>query len=383
MSAYAPYSLGVDVHLSTQAHGDLNWAEQAAARVDEAAQRLPDRRMFALCTRLREVQNSAHMSGVSRSLLETFLVELLLQRAEGIGESARDILAQYPTGRFLLASEHCMTLLREPDARLDMDLLGRGSALLTGSGPRSGMRGVRTHQGWLAGPQPERIYALTMPPGEGLLTALRQLSEWLNSPHPLSRVGRVALGHLHLELLQPFPESNGHLARLFDSLAMVKWKLLRDQVLLLSPWLATHAEEYHRRIESITEGGSVEEWIRFFARCVREQAEEQLRLIEELETLQVQMLGRAQFSPRGREVVSGLITAPVATNQALQVRYGFSSRTASEITGQLVDAGIVHVRGKKANKRIFVCDPVLDLYTIRTPLGPASDSALFHPSPDR
>ena len=74
MSAFAPYSLGVDVHLSTQAHGDLNWAEQAAARVDEAAQRLPDRRMFALCTRLREVQNSSHMSGVSRSLLETFLV---------------------------------------------------------------------------------------------------------------------------------------------------------------------------------------------------------------------------------------------------------------------------------------------------------------------
>ncbi|MEU4807137.1 hypothetical protein [Actinosynnema sp. NPDC023587] len=392
LRAFTPAPLPVDVTLSTRAHADLASAALAVGRADEAAQRTPDRARFALCSQFREVQRSARMSGEGRSLLETFLIRLLMRRGAKVAdESAREVLARYPLGRFILASEHCGRVLAgTPGVSLDVDLLGQGSGILTGRGHRSGSEGLRTRHGWLGGPDEARAHVLTMAPGEPLRAALAELSDWMTRPHPLSALGRIALVHLQLELLQPYPEANGHLARLFTSLAMVDSGMLRDQVLPLSPWMATHSDEYHLRIKAIVEGGAVEEWIRFFARGVREQAEEQLRLIAALEELLTRMLAKAEgapatrrvVSPSTRRVVSGLITEPVMTNRALETRYGFSNRTAGEITRRLLSTGVLRVVQEKSWNRVFVCDEVLDLYTLRTPLEPASDADLFEPRPD-
>ncbi|WP_433260689.1 Fic family protein [Actinosynnema sp. CS-041913] len=379
--AFAPSSLPADIVLSTAAHRELANAEHAVGRVDEAVHRLPDREMFVLCTRFREVRSSAELVGVDASMLETWLVDLMLTRAaEGVGDPEEVVLDRNPVGRFILASRYGADRLAA-GAAIDLELLGAVSARLTGRGPRSLEDGLRAYQGWL-GPTPDQAYVLTMPPGERLGRALAEWSAWVGRPHPLSRVGRIALGHLHLELLQPYPEANGHLARIYSSLAMVRSGLVRAQVLPLASWPAARGKGYHARIRAVVEGGPVEEWITFYADGVRTQAEEQLRLMDDMGRLRQVLLERAGGSPAVQRVVAGLVTAPVTSNRGLEAAYGFSDYTASQVTRHLVGKGILEVVDDKSYNKVFVCHEVLDLFTVQRPPAPETDENLFDPPPD-
>ncbi|MBY8854724.1 hypothetical protein K7G98_43310, partial [Saccharothrix sp. MB29] len=63
-----------------------------------------------------------------------------------------------------------------------------------------------------------------------LHSAFAQWSTWVGAPHPLPRVGRIALAHLNLALLDPFPDTGDYLTGIYSSLEMVRSGLLRGQV---------------------------------------------------------------------------------------------------------------------------------------------------------
>jgi hypothetical protein len=327
MRAYLPRPLPSDVILPTETHRVLASVEHALGRLDEAAQRLPDRAGFVLSGQLRDAQSSAQLSGESAALVESWVVRLLLAReAEGAGGSVRAILADHPVGRFIAASEHGARRVRE-GARIDAALLGEISAQLTGSGPRSLEEGLRTHQGWLGGRSPEDAYVLTTPPGGLLVSTLAQWSTWVCADHPLPRVGKIALAHLHLELLQPYPEANGHLARLYSAFELVRLGLLRDQVLPISVWLDRHRDAYHRHVLAVVEGGPIADWIRFFAEGVEQLALEHIRLVDDLDRLRAELVELARkTSPSAQRVVKGLVTAPVTSHHAAAGAAGHPAR---------------------------------------------------------
>ncbi|MGW4115300.1 Fic/DOC family N-terminal domain-containing protein, partial [Actinosynnema sp. NPDC004786] len=70
-------------------------AEHSLGELNESTRRLPRSSLFALCTRLREVQNSAQLSGTSLGLSEVWTTKLLLDRAaEGVG-TQEEVLEQH------------------------------------------------------------------------------------------------------------------------------------------------------------------------------------------------------------------------------------------------------------------------------------------------
>ncbi|MGW4116933.1 Fic family protein, partial [Actinosynnema sp. NPDC004786] len=314
-------------------------------------------------------------------LSEVWTTKLLLDRAaEGVG-TQEEVLEQHEAGRVILAFEHGASRIAAK-APIDGDLLGEISGKLTGRSADTTEARLRTRQSWLEGHAPGQTPILTAPPGAMLHSAFAQWSTWVAAPHPLPRVGKIALGHLNLALLDPFEDTGRYLPSIYSSLEMVRSGLLREQVLPLSSWLDEHAAEYHDRIRAVVDGGPIEDWIEFFAGIVGSQARAQLRLIEQLDDLCRKLLDQADGSPTVQRVVAGLVTAPVTSNRALEAMYKIANRTATQVTRRLENTGVLENLGGKSYNKIFVCQPVLDVYALQTPPPPDSDHAVFLPPAD-
>ncbi len=373
LRAYLPNPLPLDLVLPTRTHRRLAEAEHALGSLNEGAERIADRSALVLSSQIRDARSSAAMADVTADLAESFVFHLLAARATGDRSAVAELLDKHPIGRFVLASAHGTARLTA-GAPVDTTLLGEISAILTGSGPRDLSTGLRRHQGWFGGRTP---YLLTTPPGEPLSEALVAWARAVHAPSPLSRVARIALAHLHLELLQPYPEANGHIARLFSSLELVRTGLLRDQVLPLSFWLDTHQREYHERIRAVVHGGPLHDWIGFFADGLRALALDQLTLIGELDALRRAHLALAAGPPSLRRVAGDLVTTPVLTHRTLVERYGITVKTATQVTRNLLGLGVLTSLEDRVYNKMFYCQPVIRLLTMDRPVPHDRDDDVF------
>ncbi|GLZ43446.1 cell division protein Fic [Actinokineospora sp. NBRC 105648] len=370
-SAFAPRPLPADVVLPSVVSRTAAEAEHALGRLTEAVRRLSVP-LFTFCTRVRDAQSSAGLAGSSVELVEAFLL------AQGVADDDG-----HPVSRFVAGSAHGFDRLRA-GAALDADLLGEVSAVLTGLGPRSGEQGLRARQGWLGGPGPERAYLLTVPPGALLRSSLDQWSLWVRSESPLPRVAKSALGHLQIELLQPYPEANGHVARLFSCLALHREGLLPDQVLPVSSWLDSHRDEYRAQVRDYARGGPVEAWVEFYAAGIRDQALAQLDLVARLESVRARHLAAVAGGPPSlRRAAAGLVLTPVTTHQRLGEDHGLSEKTTLLTARRLVELGFLSSMDNRAYRKVFLCTEVLTLLALRYPTPPATDEFDPRPSPEQ
>ncbi|RKT55111.1 Fic family protein [Saccharothrix australiensis] len=371
LRVYLPNPMPVDARLPTGTHRNLAEAEHALGSLNESAERVADRSMLVLCGQIRDARSSGALAGHDADLVEALLFHLWAARAAGDDAAVAELLAKHPVGRFVLASAHGTARLAA-GAPVDPRLLGEISAILTGSGPRDHDTGLRRHQGWFGGRTERDAYLLTVPPGEPLRRALAEWSAALRAPSPLSRVARIALSHLHLELVQPYPEANGHVARLASSLELVRTGLLRDQVLPMSHWLDAHRAEYHERVRAVVHGGPVHEWIDFFATGLRTEALAQVRMIDELAALHRAHLALAPRPLSLRRVAADLVTSPVLTHRTLVERYGITMKTATQVTGRLVRLGVLTSLEERVYNKVFVCRAVVRLLTTERPVERAA-----------
>ncbi|CCH31375.1 hypothetical protein ABZ816_03760 [Actinosynnema sp. NPDC047251] len=341
----------LDLVLPTRTHRALAEAEYALGSLNESAQRFTDRSTLVLCTRIRDARSSGALAGEDADLVEALMFHLLVPRAPGDRVALADLLGRHPIGRFVLASAHGTERVAA-GGPVDPALLGEISAILTSSEPSGAAL-------------PQR-------------TALAAWAAGVRAPGPLSRVARIALAHLHLERLRPFPEANGHVARLFSSLEMVRTGLLRDQILPMSFWLDTHHREYRDRVRAVVRGGPLHEWIGFFADGLRAQALAQLSLVDELDGLRRAHLAVAPKPPSLRRVAGDLVTTPMLTHRTLADRYGVTAKTATQVTRRLVELGVLTSLDDRLYNKVFVCRPVVRLLTTERPVEQSErDGAVF------
>jgi Fic family protein len=233
------------------------------------------------------------------------------------------------------------------------------SAIMTGRTGHSPGDLVRTGPGWL-GVRPEDAYLLTAT-GAHLVALLEQWSTWVREERDYPRIVRMAIAHYQLEVLQPFPTANGHIARAFSTMEMIHSGLLRDQILPLSVWLDDHLYDYQQQIRAVVDTGQIDVWVNFFATAIEHQAQAQLRLIDKLEALGAELAARIPRAGNLRTIVASLVGFPMTSHRALQQRHGVARRSATDITRRLIDLGILSEWDGHHYRQVFVCDPVLDL----------------------
>ncbi|RKT52409.1 Fic family protein [Saccharothrix australiensis] len=353
--AYLPPPLPSDLPLPAATHRLVAEAEHALGRLDEAAARLRVRSGLVRATQVRDAQASAGLTGVLIGLREALAADLLAGRGDPpVDRSAPEQLLS----PYLSAYDHGLDRVRR-GAVVDAGLVGEMTAIMTGR-PGLGLRDLLRREPGVLGVRPDRPYLLTAT-GAHLVAQLEQWSTWVREEDEQPRLAKIALAHYQLEVLQPFPTANGHVARVFSMLEMVRCGLLRDQVLPLSVWLDDTLPEYEERIRAVVDTGRVHDWVGFFARAVRDQALAQLRLVGHLEELAERYARLLPRTGKLPEVAAALIGFPVVDHRAVRDRHGVTMKAATDLTRRLVERRVLVPWDFRDYRRVFVCRDVLRL----------------------
>jgi len=370
--AFLPRPLPSMVRLQPQTYRILAEAEQVLGRLDEAAARLPNRASLVRLAQLRDVQGSGELGGVFVALRE-----LLLNDLPGAVDAPKvDVRLR----RYLRANDEAVGWVRA-GGPINLALLSQLGSILDGSADTLGyMDGDdvsevawRTWPGWLGGPDARRAYLLTVPPGAELQTSGMQWSAWVDSGCEAPLLARVALGHYQLSVLSPVNHAD-HLSRLYITLALIREGGLRDPLLPVSEWLSRHRDEYRDHILGMVHRGDLDGFLVFFAAGVAGLCRNQLRFINQAESISEEHLGRLGKRMDGIvRVTRDLAATPLTTNLQISQRNGITVQQAASLTKQLLRLGVLRSLNGRSYRQVFTVPAVLDLFELSYPTPPDGD----------
>ena len=143
---------------------------------------------------------------------------------------------------------------------------------------------LRRSQNWIGGSRPGNA-RFVPPPPEEVPDALTKLERWWHADCGLPPLVRAGLAHVQFETIHPFLDGNGRIGRLLIALLIEHWRLLDQPLLYLSLAFKRAQSEYYARLDAVRTGGDWEGWTRFFLQCVREAADDGVRVAGQLHAL--------------------------------------------------------------------------------------------------
>lgn len=296
--------------------------------------------------RAASIGSSTSIEGFSVSPEEA--VELTERRAaEADDNENRQAVACYAR-----AMDHVGTMAMDPGFRwLDrviLDLHFDACYFQRDKDPglwRKGPIGVTAPDGSLEfrGPDAEEVPAL-----------MAEIVAWLQQGKPkVDVVVRAAMAHLNVISVHPFRDGNGRISRIVQSLVLALDGARAPEFFSIEEYLGNHTQDYYAALREVQAGSyqprrSATSWVEFCLEAHIVQARQRLAQIEAAAARWSSLEGLAEERGWPDRLVIALEQALVSRTD--RTRYGreaaISSVTASTDLRRLVDAGLLHQRGR-------------------------------------
>ena len=91
--------------------------------------------------------------------------------------------------------------------------------------------------------------------------------------------------HYQFETLHPFSDGNGQIGRLLVIVQLLRGAVIREPLLVVSPWFEARRERYQDALLNLSMAGDWDAWIDFFAEGVAAAAAESRTKVEKLVAL--------------------------------------------------------------------------------------------------
>jgi Fic family protein len=234
------------------------------------------------------------------------------------------------------------------------------------SGVRGGERGagqLRDVPNWIGTDEtPIAEAAFVPPPPAEMRDALRALERYLAAPSDLPPLVRLAAIHYQFETIHPFEDGNGRIGRLLITLLLCAERLLPQPLLYLSAFFEKNRAEYYARLREVSLLGRWVEWLEFFLRGVREQAEDGVERASRVLALRESYRARlhaVRSSALLWRLVDGLFAVPATTVRRAAQELGITRAGASMNIDKLVAAGILAESTGRKRDRVFLAHEIL------------------------
>jgi Fic family protein len=172
--------------------------------------------------------------------------------------------------------------------------------------------------------------------------------DWVNSPpEDMPAVVQAALVHYQFETLHPFSDGNGRIGRLLIVLQLMQLGILKEPILVVSPWFERRRSQYQDALLSLTRTGDWDSWVRFFATGVRAAAQTTTQKIAALLAWQEHALAEvraAGMSGVAERVAGELIAGPVQRASMVKKRHDVSHQGAMNALRRLAEIGLLEER---------------------------------------
>jgi Fic family protein len=359
-NAFLPDSLPRELELSTATWTAVNAATAALARLDGAARLIPEPSLLRRPTLRREAQSTSALEGTYAPFTEVLAAE---------GEDQQQLTAEV---REVLNFEQMAELAFSwpEDRRLTIGMLGElQKTLVRGTaGELSDAGQLRDRIVVISAPGAgfEEARFVPPPPGDQLRAGVEDLLEWVASPPDLPTVILAAIAHYQFESLHPYSDGNGRLGRLLVIVQLLRGAVIREPLLVVSPWFEQRRDRYQDELLRLSCTGDWEAWVKFFAEGVAASARDSQQKVERLVTLQDQLRRRVQeANKRGsaERLAADLVGHPYVDRPWVAYRLGLSGQGAQNAINTLVDLGILEPAGwtrPSSNARVYMAAEVVE-----------------------
>lgn len=356
--AYLPDPLPNSLTLSTATWNEVNAATAALARLDGAARLVPNPALLRRPTLRREAQSTSALEGTYAPFADVLAADRDDQ--SHLSAELREILnfEQMAELGFSWPEERPLSVGMLGDLQR---ILVRGTA-----GELSDAGGIRDRFvviGARGGGLRDARY-VPPPPGDQLKGGVEALLKWIASPPPIPTVVQTALAHYQFESLHPYSDGNGRLGRLLVIIQLLRGAVIREPLLVVSPWFEQRREAYQDALLRLSCDGDWDTWTSFFAQGVAASAAESQRKVERLVELQMELRARVQRAGKrgvSEQLAADLVGSPYVARNTVAVRYELSGQGARNAIDALERLGILEPTDLRnaSGAQMFVCNEVV------------------------
>ncbi|HWO16143.1 MAG TPA: Fic/DOC family N-terminal domain-containing protein [Solirubrobacterales bacterium] len=361
--AFLPEPLPSTLTLSTQTWTAVNNATAALARLDGAARLIPAPSLLRRPALRREAQSTSALEGIYAPFADVMAADQSDQQHMSV--EVREIL------NFELMAE--LAFSWPEDRAITLGMLGELQRILVSgtAGELSDVGGLRDRIVVIGsrGSAFDEARFVPPPPGDQLKSGVDNMLEWIGNPPDLPTVVQAAMSHYQFECLHPYSDGNGRLGRLLIIVQLLREALIREPLLVVSPWFERRRDEYQDQLLELSCDGDWDRWIGFFAQGVAASATESQRKVESLVALQeryrtkVQEAGRRGTSER---LAADLVGRPYVSRGDVAERYALSGQGAINAINTLVDLGILQSTNQidASGGRLYVAPDVVEVASL-------------------
>jgi Fic family protein len=359
-TAYLPDPLPRDLELSTRTWTTVNTATAALARLDGAARLIPNPALLRRPALRREAQSTSALEGTYAPFAEVLAADQ--DDRANLSAELREVL------NFEEMAE--LAFSWPEDRPLTVGLLGSLQRVLVRgtAGELSDAGGLRDRIVVIGarGRSLDAARFVPPPPGDQLKAGVETLLEWMHSPPDVPTVVQAAMTHYQFETLHPFSDGNGRLGRLLIIVQLLRGALIREPLLVVSPWFEERRERYQDALLQLNSDGDWDTWIAFFAEGVAAAAAESQFKVERLVGLQTELREAVQSAGKrgaAERVAADLVGQPYVNGPDLASRYTLSGQGAMNVIHTLTELGLLqpasfrNVRGAQ----VYLAQPVIEV----------------------
>lgn len=356
--AFLARPLPIRVDLSSATWTAVARAEAALARLDQAARQIPEPALVRQPALRREAQSTSALEGTFAPFED--VLESDIEDRGQLSAEIREIL------NYVVAAEEAFTWITERP--LTAGLIANLQQILVHATPGeySDAGRVRDRQ-VVIGPRDAPLSEarfVPAPPGDQLRAGLEDWVNWVNDPpKDMPPTVQAALAHYQFETLHPFSDGNGRIGRLLIVLQLMKQEVLREPILVVSPWFEARRREYQDGLLELSESGDWDGWVRFFAAGVGASADSTHERVDRLLSWQQEALSRvraAGISGVAERVAGELIGSPVLRASQVARRHRVTHQAAMNALRRLATEGLVEER-QRNGRVVFNAAPVVAL----------------------
>jgi Fic family protein len=357
--AFLPDPLPRDITLSTPTWNRVNAASAALARLDGAARLMPRPELLRRPALRREAQSTSALEGTFAPFADVLAADR--DDKQNISAEVREILNfesmaelafSWPEERPMtisMLSELQRTLVRDTASELSDAGSLRDRIVVIGARGR-GFDDARF---------------VPPPPGDQLRSGVEELLRWIEEPPDLPTVVQASMAHYQFETLHPYSDGNGRLGRLLVIVQLLRGALIREPLLVVSPWFEQRRSAYQEALLNLSLDGDWDAWIAFFAEGVASSATESQRKVERLVELQSDFRSEVQRARKrgiAERLAGDLIGNPYVTGREVARQYGISGQGAHNALKALADLGILELGGTRSSgAHIYVARRVVEV----------------------
>jgi Fic family protein len=320
----------------------VNAATAALARLDGAARLLPDPTLLRRPALRREAQSTSALEGTYAPFADVLAADL-------DGEEATSAVLHEVLNFERMAE---LAFSWPEDRPLTLGMLGELQRTLV-EGTRTELSdagGIRDRVVMIGAPGSRLAEArfVPPPPGDQLRVGVEALLGWVNEPPALPTVVQAAMTHYQFETLHPYSDGNGRLGRLLVIVQLLRGAVIREPLLIVSPWFEARRDAYQDALLTLSRSGDWDPWIAFFAEGIAASATESGRKVEQLVALQGDLRARLHRAGRrgaAERLAGDLVGVPYLTMPLVGARYGLSRQGAHNAVRALLDVGVIEPAG--------------------------------------